>query len=531
MKRITNITHDSAWKASFSYDANGNLVRQVCPAATNTGTYNNMNRLTNWTLSVSNVNLAASFAYDANGVRTNIVYPGGLSVSYTLDAENRLQKVTTRHPGRTNDFNFIYDNANRLTQLRYPHGITNTMGYDRNGLVTNIIHGNFIKRTIQRDALGFKIAEAIHTGFCPVSATNNLRINTHNDADQLTAETIMSGSSTSTVTASYSPAGSLTQQVENARTTQYSYDYANRISGCSGTTNISYRYDASGARAARTQGAGTRYYLPDPADPLKRPLAEISSSGSIVRYFVWAGNRLLCEISSGGMPYYYHSDEQGSTLAITTTYPDGSLAIIDQFAYTPYGQTKLAADLHLTLHRAYSAKDKRFLQSDPIGLEGGPNLYWYGDGNPLVYIDPFGLFKEPVNPSKFYWEDGSKPARHAQADNLLTTMGAPAPYGFDNSFKAEVAASTPAIIGVAAIGTATIAAAPAALSPVNAVENKINYIASTQIGAPISSITGQTSLGGAATWVVDDYFGPTPGKIQITIESVERVINYINGRD
>ncbi len=55
--------------------------------------------------------------------------------------------------------------------------------------------------------------------------------------------------------------------------------------------------------------------------------------------------------------------------------------------------------LHYNYFRDYDPSTGRYVEADPIGLEGGLNLYGYANQNPLSFTDPLGLtpYNDPMN--------------------------------------------------------------------------------------------------------------------------------------
>ncbi len=109
-------------------------------------------------------------------------------------------------------------------------------------------------------------------------------------------------------------------------------------------------------------------------------------------------------------------------------------------------QTDAGSEENYNIFRWYKSASGRYTQADPIGLNGGMNLYRYAGDDPVAYADPLGLVTWTQNAPVYHgakWDDVS----HACGD--WTAHGCTAPFvsskcvcGCDaGSYRAKVSLS------------------------------------------------------------------------------------------
>jgi len=182
---------------------------------------------------------------------------------------------------------------------------------------------------------------------------------------------------------------------------EYIYDKKARLVGVD--NNVSYAYNHENTRVSKTINAETTHFIYDGA----KLIGEYNSDGSVKNEYIYLDN-----IPVGVIPRGYPQDGVKYILPDHLGTPrrlaDENGNIVWSWESEPFGESKAVGSVefnlrfagqyfdvetstHYNINRDYNPKTGRYLQSDPIGFDGGVNSYGYVAGNPLVRIDPCGL--------------------------------------------------------------------------------------------------------------------------------------------
>jgi len=263
---------------------------------------------------------------------------------------------------------------------------TTTYSYDVTGQLTSVVLPDNRTITYQYDAAGNRTA-VVDSGVTAAYTTNNL--------NQYT--------SVGTATYTYDTDGNLIAKTQGGQTSTYSYDTENRlIQVVTPEGTWRYEYDALGNRIASVKDGQRTEYLLDPTG-LGDVVGEYSN-GAIARYVHGLG--LVGRFDGSNAASFYDTDVIGSVIGLSGS----SGAYLNRYSYLPFGEdlskTETVANpfeyvgqwgvmdegngLDFMRARFYTPQEGRFMNPDPIGINGGINLYQYGANNPVSFIDPEG---------------------------------------------------------------------------------------------------------------------------------------------
>jgi len=388
-----------------SYDQYDNLgqkkqvtIKDGADQRTITYTYDETNRPQTITSSAGTF----TYVYDELGRRDSITYPNGIIADYHYDDLGRLASLT--HVAGTtiiaftdyDDFDkngnrkikttdkgtetYTYDNLYRLTSALTPKG-TETYTYDDVGnrlsgpgaTDTAYVYDNANRMTHGR-LFGYDYDNAGNQAARTISgAADKSWTQTWDLENQLTKIEKSKGAEKRTITFKYDPFG---RRIEKKLTTV--------INGVSKTSTWTFVYD--------NDNIALEIYSTDSTAPEKTWYTHGPSTDEHLA------------LERNGTTYYYHADGLGSIISIT----GANKNIVQSYGYDSFGNTKQAtgfrnsyaytgreydqeAQLYYYRARYYDPMEGRFVSKDPIGFDGGINVYAYVQNNPANYSDPFGL--------------------------------------------------------------------------------------------------------------------------------------------
>jgi RHS repeat-associated protein len=361
----------------FHYDAHGNLTREE--------------------KTIGSILYTTQYGYNKNNVLTSVTYPSGRVITYSLDGAGRISQVDTALGGspKTLASAVSYLPYGGITGLTFGNGLSLIQGYDNQYRISSIVSGSILNLTFGYDPNGNITSMLDATNPPGAEALEKAGTYAYDPGTNLLAQ--ISGEVS--MVFDYD----LNGNTISANNRSFVYNLSNQLIRVedNGTTVAEYTYNGAGQRIKKVTQTEARIFHYDLQGHL---IAETNQSGQMLAEYVYLGDQLLSMIKPGELAYYFHNDHLGTPQVLTNE----SQTIAWKAVYSPFGEAAVSIEtienpfrfpgqyydadtgLHYNYFRYYDPTTGRYITPDPIGLEGGINLFAYARNNPVKLIDPYG---------------------------------------------------------------------------------------------------------------------------------------------
>lgn len=350
---------------------------------------------------------------------TAISYPGGINRQLAYDGLARLTQINVQNNAGNPILNLEYgfDNKGNITS-RNANGQDNQYGYDNIDRLTSAQQPNqFGNQSFTYDGNGNRtnwVKET--TGSADVDITNNRTEESYaySDWQELLGQTDNANNS-------YDANGALLLNPEKSLTfTHNSHAHIASVALSNGQS-VNYLYDGKNRRIVKAGTDSATVFLYDETG--SGLIAEYTAQGELIRGYGYEPGGLFTTdpvtfktpTDTGYDFAYYQNDHLGTPQQLVKS----SGEVIWQASYDAFGEVvldietveqplrfpgqyyDLESELHYNWNRYYDSGVGRYVSSDPIGKEGGKNLFIYAKNSPLYYLDPYGLkVKDDSSPGR-----------------------------------------------------------------------------------------------------------------------------------
>jgi RHS repeat-associated protein len=423
LNRLTAIQFpsDPSQNITFTYDSTsvtygkGRLTERTDPSGSYTFYYDAQGNLTREEKTINSVLYTTQYTYNNNNILTSITYPSGRTITYTPDQVGRISQVSTTLGGqpKTLASAITYIPYGGITGLTYGNSLSLTQGYDNQYRISSVVTGSILNLAFGYDANG-NITSKTDTNPPGGEVLEPPGVYTY----QTGTNKLTHIEGTPPIDFWYDANANITSETGWT----YIYDLSNQLIRVLQDSNqvAQYTYNGAGQRIKKVTQTETRIFHYDLWGHI---IAETNQSGQMLAEYIYLGDQLLAMIKPGELAYYFHNDHLGTPQVLT----DGTGSIAWKAAYKPFGEAVISiatvqnpfrfpgqyydqeTGLHYNYFRYYNPQTGRYITPDPIGLEGGINLFAYVRGNPLRWIDPFGLDYLEFKDGKLTWVFETEP--------------------------------------------------------------------------------------------------------------------------